>query len=201
MMGETRRATSAPWYGRQLCTWLISAFLLLMSPSLKALNAASTSRDQAVQLLKANVIVELAVLLKQKDATDPKDPFIIAVIGESRFTDELKAAAKGRKVQGRPIRIEFIQNLPEGRGCDLLFICHSEWPRARSIVAWSRGKDILTVAEGDTLAAQGVMVNLLAKDETIKLGINQQSLDEEKINLGARLSGLSITLVHSKPKP
>jgi YfiR/HmsC-like len=169
------------------------ACLLMASPLIQP-----SLGGQGELTLKAQFTIELASFLGFPKLKDPSWPFVIAVVGESPFQDELEAYAKGRRIQGRLIRIRYYPRVPEGQDCDLLFICRSEWPRAKAIVAWCHSKGILTVAEGDQLAAQGVMVNLLVEDAHLKLGLNQRVLQEEGFIIGAQVLRVARVLVPSR---
>ena len=147
--------------------------------------------------LKARFTIELAMSIKFPMAKVPSVPFTIAVVGESPFHDELEVYAKGRLIQGRAIRIIKSSRLPEAQACDLLFICRSEKPRVRAIVAWARYQGILTVAEGEDMARLGVMVNLMVED-TLKVGLNRRALEEEGFTIGAQILQVARILVPSK---
>ena len=151
--------------------------------------------------LKAQFIIELASFLQFPRPKDAASPFVIVVLGESPFHGELENYAKGRLIQGRPIRIRYLPHVPVGQDCDLLFICRSESARARAIVAWCRSRAILTVAEGDQLAAQGVMVNLLVEGTYLRLGLNQRALEEEGFAIGAQVLKVARVLVPPKRRP
>ena len=157
-------------------------------------------RAQAELTLEAQFIVELAGVVRFPRAKEPGQPFVLAVIGASPFRDEIESYAAGRTVRGRPIRIRNLRYPPEGQNCDLLFICRSEWPRARSILDWSRSKGMLTVAEGQELAPLGVMVNLMVDGGYLRLGLNQRALEGEGLSIDSRVLRVARILVPGHPQ-
>lgn len=188
--------TPVPSLGHRSRVWVAS---FLMAAFLFA--AGSTSyRDAAASelALKAKFTIELALFIKFPKQKDPATPFTIAVVGESPFHDELEAYAKGRRIQGRAIRILKTSRIPVGQECDLLFLCRSEWPRARGILAWTRNQGILTVAEGREMASLGVMVNLLVEDNALRIGLNRRALEAEGFRVGALVDQIALTLVPSE---
>ncbi len=180
--------------GLLLALLLVAAGLSGAAPPVMA-----TPSRQGEQALKARFTIELASFVTFPKPKDPSQPFIITVVGESPFHDELEVYAKGRKIQDRPIHIRYVMRVPEGQACDLLYICRSEWPRAQGIIAWSRNRGILTVSEGEHLAAQGVMVSLLVEGSSLRLGLNQRVLEEERFSIGAQVLQVARILVPSKP--
>ncbi|GEM_PF-475941 len=182
------------WVGRTCLT-----VILFLGLALPTLAAGLSKPDPAGLRLEAKFTIELASYMQFPKVKDPSSPFVIAVIGESPFSDELEAYAKGQTIQGRSIQISYYQRVPEGRPCDLLFICRSEWPRVGPIVAWCKTKGILTVAEGEQLAYKGVMVSLFVEGDRLRLGINLRALEEEGFTLGANVLQLARVLVPPKP--
>jgi hypothetical protein len=179
--------------------------LPVLLPTALLLPAFSSSptapQGEREHLLKAQFIIELAGFLTFPRVKTPATPFTIVVVGESPFTDELEAYAKGRSIHGRPIQIRYMPRVPEGQACDLIFICRSEAHRAKAIVLWCHAKGILTVAEGAQLAVQGVMVNLLVEGNHLRLGLNQRALEEEGFIIGSQVLKVARVLVPSKPRP
>ncbi len=175
------------------------AAILLLATGLAAAEPGGYGDSGAHELaLKARFTIELALFIKFPKEKDPSIPFTISVVGESPFQDELEVYAKGRKIQGRSIRVIKSSRLPEGHKCDLLFICRSEWPRARAIVAWARHQGILTVAEGSEMASLGVMVNLMVENNSLRIGLNSRALEEEGFTIGAQVLQIARILVPSR---
>ena len=190
---------STPPSPRQAQSWLGRVCLaLLLGLAWPVLAAAPSKPDPAGLNLEAKFTIELASYIRYPKMKDPATPFVLAVVGESPFSDELEVYAKGQTIQGRRIQIRYYQRVPEGQPCDLLFICRSEWPRADSILAWCKGKGILTVAEGEQLAYKGVMVNLFVEANRLRLGLNLRALEGEGFNLGANVLQVARVLVAPK---
>jgi hypothetical protein len=170
---------------RKFILFFLAAAFLLAGPSKGEL------------ALKAQFTVELASFLKFPSSSDH---FVIVILGESPFkSGEFESYAKENKVRGREIRVVYAPKVPEGQECDLIFICKSEIPRAKSILTWCRSKKgILTVAEGDLLATQGVMVNLLIEGNHLKLGLNLRALEDGGFSIGSQVLKVSQILVPAK---
>ncbi len=176
----------------------VALALLLAALSVLASSPADPKPDRAGLELEAKFTILLGSFIRFPVAKEPSTPFVIAVLGESPFTGELEVFAKGNTIQGRPIRILSCQRVPEGQPCDLLFICRSEWPRVGAIVAWCKGRGVLTVAEGERMAARGVMVNLFVEADRLRLGLNERTLEEEGFTVAANVLPSARILVHGR---
>jgi len=155
--------------------------------------------EKREQALKAQFIVEIASQIRPARARPVTEPYLIAVVGESPFRDELETYAGGRTIQGRPIQVRYFTRIP-GQACDLLFLCRSEWPRAKAILAGVHDKGVLTVAEGEDLAPAGVMVNLFVEGSRLKIGLNLRSLDQEGFTYGGQILQVARILVPLRGK-
>lgn len=197
-MRHTRpRRGSLPW----LLPMVFSVCCLLPTGFLRAAALLAQAPAGSEELaLKAQFLIELPYYFSPPKTKKAAQTFFdIVVLGDSPFRGELEAYAKGREIQDRSFRIRYARHVPEGQNCDLLFICASEAPRARALVAWCHAKGILVVAEGEQMANQGVMVNLLVEGPRLRVGLNQRVLQEEGFAISSQLLKVARILVPPKP--
>ncbi len=75
----------------------------------------------------------------------------------------------------------------------ILFIAKSEASRLDQILKAAGGADILTVGEAAGLAwADGVAVNFVLKEGTVKFEISEKALDKTRLKVGSQLLKLAI---------
>lgn len=122
---------------------------------------------------------------------DPARPFVILVLGDSPFGDRLDAAAKGRKVQGRPVEIRYARDASALDGCQMAFICASERGRLGALLARAGAKAVLTVADTPGFGERGVMINLAIESNRSVFEINRGSARSAGLSLNAQLLGLA----------
>ncbi|HTL97311.1 MAG TPA: YfiR family protein [Holophagaceae bacterium] len=122
---------------------------------------------------------------------DPSKPFIILVLGDSPFGDRLDQAAQGRKAQGHPVEIRYSHDAAALDGCHMVFICASERGRLGALLARAAFRPILTVADTEGFAEQGVMINLVIESSLPRFEINRAPARGAGLSLSAQLLGLA----------
>ncbi|HEX9080905.1 MAG TPA: YfiR family protein [Holophagaceae bacterium] len=139
-------------------------------------------------VLKAQILVELLPYVQWPPApTPPTGPFIIGVYGRSPFGPSLDAYARTRTIQRRPIAIRYATRLEDLAGCDAVFISPSEASHADQVVAWARGRRVLTVADAGSALRQGVMVALLLEGDFVRLVVNLEVAQAQGLAFGSLL--------------
>jgi len=173
---------------RRFIRWLRgSAAALIFAVAGKA--GAPPPMDEYV--LKAQALVELSPYFKWPDTRDANRSFVIVVVGGSPFGAKLDTYARGRTVQGRKIEVLYAARTAAIPPCDLVFICRSERRSAGEILDWARGRGVLTVADDESLLKKGVMVDLLAEANLLKLYVNPASAAAEKFVISSQLLRLA----------
>ena len=122
---------------------------------------------------------------------DPSKPFVLLVLGDSPFGDRLDQAAQGRKVQGHPVEIRYSHDPAAMDGCQMVFICASERGRLGAILARAASRPVLTVADTEGFAEQGVMINLVIESNLPRFEINRAPARAAGLSLSAQLLGLA----------
>jgi hypothetical protein len=107
------------------------------------------------------------------------------------FGSILDKTVSGKSVGDHPITVLRSQKLEEIVDCAVLFVCASEKERLESILAGARKANILTVADTDGFAQQGVMINLVLRDKKVRFQINYGAAREAEIELDAQLLKLA----------
>jgi len=119
-------------------------------------------------------------------------PFVIGIAGEDPFGPVLDDTVRDEKVQeSRPIVIKRLHDDETLPKCDLLFIAQSEKDRLKHLLGKVRGQAVLTVADTGAAAEQGVMINLLVVQGSVKMEINQEALAAAGMKVSAKLLTLA----------
>jgi len=122
-------------------------------------------------------------------------PFVIGVVGEDSFGTILDDAVRNEVVRHRPIVIRRFRRGEPIAQCHILFIARSEKERLNDVLEQVKGRPILTVADTARAAEQGVMINLLLVQGSVKMEINQRAVAATGLKVSAKLLSLA-KIVH-----
>jgi hypothetical protein len=138
--------------------------------------------------LKAQFLVEILPYVQWRaEPADNTRPFVLGVLGRSPFGSHLNDYARGRTVRRRPIQVRYGDRIQDLSGCDAVFICRSESSGIAEIVAWTRGRRVLTVADGERGVREGVMLCFLMDGQFIRLFANPEAAAVEGVVFSSQL--------------
>jgi hypothetical protein len=118
----------------------------------------------------------------------PESPLVIGVAGAEPIARELDQAVAGRKVAGRPVRVQRLAPGEEPRDCcHILFVGSDNPPeRAAQLLAQARGRPVLTVTEGDR-AVDGGVIHFLIDDDRVRFDISRLAAERNRLQLRSQL--------------
>lgn len=150
--------------------------------------AASPEAPAPEYALKAQFLVELLPYVQWRpEPAGTGQPLVIGVLGRSPFGTHLNDYARGRSVRQRPIQIKYGDRIQDLAGCEVVFICRSESSGIAGIVAWTRGRRILTVADDERGIRQGVMLCFLTDGQFVRLFANPEAAAAEGLVFSSQL--------------
>ncbi len=120
------------------------------------------------------------------------DVFSIVVLGESEIIAPLQEIAKKKTVGTKPIVVRQCSEIGQIGHPRILFIAKSAVPEIARVLEGIQGTDILTVSEAEGLGAKGVAINFVLREGSIKFEMNEKSLKDSHIRIGAQLLKLAI---------
>jgi hypothetical protein len=124
--------------------------------------------------------------------SEASDGFEIAILGKSAIVPPLLAIAAKRTIHENPIAVRLVSDVESLGQPQVLFVARPAAPHLAQVLERTRGKAILTVAEEEGLAAEGIAVNFVAAGDTIRFEINQNTLRESGIQPSSQLLKLAI---------
>lgn len=150
--------------------------------------AASQGAAAPEYALKAQFLVELLPYVQWRPETAGGGrPLVIGVLGRSPFGTHLNDYARGRTVRQRPLQIKYGDRIQDLTGCDVVFICRSESSGIAGILAWTRGRRVLTVADDERGAHEGVMLCFLMEGQFVRLFANPEAAAAEGLVFSSQL--------------
>jgi hypothetical protein len=150
--------------------------------------------------VKASLLLNLLPYVQWPSSADAGEgPFELVVLGKSPFGSHLDEELSKLTVHHRVIRVRYVSKLVAAEGCQALFICASESRRVDDILAWSKGRQILTMADDGRMAGRGVMINLLLEEQKVRLAVNLEAVRASGFSLSSRL--LPLARIIAPPAP
>ena len=111
--------------------------------------------------------------------------FLLGVVGQNPFGDELDTYFLNHQIKGRPVRIRYFKGPGDLRTCDLLFISASENTRLKDILAKLGSAATLTIGDSEGFAVNGVMVNITRDNDHLGFEVNLTAAREGRIRLAS----------------
>lgn len=169
---------------------LALGWLLLMGSGLVCAQEPQPSEYE----LKAAFLYNFAKFVEWPPGTFPQSssPFVIGILGENPFADDLKKTVAGKKILEHPISVVAFSTLAEATNCHILFISNSEKSRLGAIFKSLRGAPVLTVGENDQFTEAGGMINFVREANKIRFQINDESAKGARLKISSKLLSLAI---------
>jgi hypothetical protein len=118
---------------------------------------------------------------------ETNSPIVVAVLGESEVTAELRKIIEGRTVNGREIVLKRLADGEESAGYHILFVAAAEQKRLPNLLAKLKADGVLTVGESDGFLERGGIINLARRDQRIALEVNLTAADQARIRISSKL--------------
>jgi hypothetical protein len=125
---------------------------------------------------------------------DEGAPISICVMGRDDLADDLQEAVQNRTAHSRPITVRRPSRAAEAGGCHVLFIGWTEPTLVDRALARLAERPILTVGELEGFAERGGMINIVKRDNRLRLKINLRAVESAGLRLSSQLLKLA-TLV------
>ena len=120
--------------------------------------------------------------------------WIIGIVGDNPFGDQLTQVVAGKTVQGHELQVRRFQSGEDIRGCHLLFISPSEKKNLPSMLAGLRGSSILTVADMDHFIESGGMIQFVMEEKRVRFVIDVGASSRARLKVSSKLLSLARTV-------
>jgi hypothetical protein len=157
--------------------------------------AAGSALAQEIEeyRLKAAVLYNFAKFVEwpKESFSNLRDPIVSCIMGQSPVGVALEREAGGKMIDERKFIIRNVSDLHHLAGCQILFVSSSERNRLRSILDEVAGRGVLTVGETDGFASRGGVVNFKLAGNKIRIQINVEAAQRERLRISSRLLSLA----------
>jgi len=185
---QVRKRFPAAGVAVTLLLWALVA--PIASASSGAAHLDTTSKEYQI---KAAFVFNFALFTQWPDSafSDPKAPFVVAVIGDDPFGPALQQVMCGKCIQGHPITVKHLDSPSEIPGCHLLFVPATEDDHLDDIFNAIGNQPILTVGETSKFLWDGGIIQFLIEDGKIRFEICPDAADKAGLRLSSRLMNLA----------
>jgi hypothetical protein len=121
-----------------------------------------------------------------------KSPFIIGILGDNPFHDDLEQTVRDKTVDDHPFVVKEFRSPADATNCHILFISTSEKPRLAQILKYLRGASVLTVGEMDRFTESGGMINFIVEGTKIRFRINKEAATNAGLKISSKLLNLAL---------
>ncbi len=118
--------------------------------------------------------------------------FELCIIGKDSLNDYLHQAYynTNRPIKKKPVRIRQLNRIDEVAGCHLLFIGESESRNVSEILAFIKGKPILTVGETRGFLEKNGMIQFYMTGQKVKVKLSYPAVIDEGFIMNPGLSSV-----------
>lgn len=121
--------------------------------------------------------------------------FVIGVIGDDEFEDDLSRTVKGRTVEGRPIEVRSIDEMSGAGTPQVLYVAGTDPRPLRRAIAMLGAKPCLIITERRGALAQGSVINFLLDNGHVRFEISKAAADSRGLTLSSQLLGVAQVVV------
>jgi len=125
---------------------------------------------------------------------DIHERWIIGIVGENPFGDELTQIITGKTVQGHELGVRQFHPGEDFRVCQVLFISASEKKRLPTILAALNGLSVLTVGDMDHFIESGGTIQFVMEEKRVRFAIDISASSRARLKVSSKLLSLARTV-------
>jgi YfiR/HmsC-like len=193
----TRRRTWGLACAAQICAALLLIVLVILASGI----VARAQQSPAGYHTKAAYLLNFLKFVGwPEDAyADPMGQWVIGIVGDDPFGDDLGRMTIGQIVEGRTLVNRRFLPGSDYRECHILFISASEKKHLRTILNNLRGTSILTVSDMDHFLESGGMVQFTMEDNHVELAINVAATSQARLKVSSKLLTFARRVIGIEP--
>ena len=117
----------------------------------------------------------------------PDAPLVIGILGTDPFGTYLDDTVRGDTVNTHPITVQRFRRVEDIGTCHILFVSEPDEQNLARILVSLKGRNILTVGDGERFAARGGMIRFVTDHNRIRLRINLKATQVAALKLSSKL--------------
>jgi hypothetical protein len=124
--------------------------------------------------------------------------FVVGIVGDDPFGETLRQAIYQQTEDGHPLAVRHLRWNDPLDGCRVLFIAASEVSHVSEILAAATGAGVLTVADFDSFARRGGMIELRTIKHRVRFDVNAAVASAAGLRISSKLLTLAVH-VYTQP--
>jgi hypothetical protein len=143
--------------------------------------------------VKAAFLFEFAKFVEWPASTFSTDhsPVSICVLGDNPFSNSLEKAVAGQFANGRPLVVRHVPSPKEAGECQMVFVSRSQESHFIQIIENFQGKSVLTVADTNTFAEEGGMIQFYLENEHVRFEVNVGACTNAHLKISSKMLALA----------
>lgn len=126
------------------------------------------------------------------------EPLRIGVLAGSAVVEEFRRMAAAASVAGRTVEVRPLQRGEAPDGLHVLFVARAMAAHAGELLAYLKGRPVLTVTELDPGSATGI-INFVVIDDKVRFDIQLPTAAQSGLKISVRLLGVARRVEGSRP--
>ncbi|AZT83903.1 YfiR family protein [Marinobacter sp. NP-4(2019)] len=144
--------------------------------------------------VKAAFLYNFTRFVSWSQVEDSSAPLDVCVFGDDPFGDLLDPL-RGRKSQGRELRLRYPDNVAGLTECDVLYIGQSQSRNLSNLLGIAQEGGILTVSDLPDFIRNGGMFGYVKRGNVIRFEINLKAATEAGLTINSRLLELAVRVL------
>ena len=173
----------------KLCALSLVAFLVFSGAPFVRAQASPTVEYR----LKAAFLYNFAKFIEwPSDAfKSDKAPILLCVFRNDPFGNALDEILQGKTINSREVLARRINELPDLRSCQLVFVSEREDKYLSEILNSLRGTSALVVGESDGFAERGGAIQFFLEDNKLRFAVNVDAVRKARLSISSKLLALA----------
>jgi hypothetical protein len=177
------------------CAMFLSTLLLMAAAS----STRAQTRPSVEYQVKAAFLFNFAKFVEwPSDAfQSEKTPIALCVFGHDPFGSALDEIMRGKAINNRDVLARRINELPDLKSCQLVFVSGAEDMRLSEVLSSLKGTSALVVGESDGFAERGGAVQFFLEANKLRFAVNVDAVQRAHLTVSSKLLALA-KIVHDQ---
>jgi YfiR/HmsC-like len=194
--GENNRQTVA---ARREVFVLVLLVFSIATPGSKTL---AQTKDPTEYEIKAAFLLNFAKFVEWPAEAFANDvaPISLCVVRYDPFGSALDDTIRGKLINNRQLLARRINELPELKACQMVFVSEREEKRLSEILTSVKGSNALVVGESEDFAERGGSVQFYLENSRLRFAVNVDAVQRARLTVSSKLLTLA-KIVHDPIHP
>lgn len=180
---------SVGWRRTRICAWKSALALLFVWSGIPLSAGAQT---QWLELrVEAAFLYNFAKFVEWPQDAAGAAPITFCVLGDEAVYSALVESLAGKTINGRALIARQIGRPQEGLRCQIAFIGWAERKQLASVLDVLAGSPVLTIADFESFARRGGMIQLIKEGNKFRFAINLGAANRHGFHISSKLLRLA----------